>query len=477
MASPWAAPLPHEGCGALESPSFWEAEGALEGATPLLLRGLLLGQYPQWLPPHALASNASVRLVVNPSDSAPLKLGEHTLVRPHEMRIPLQHALSTLHTARRGYHAYISALPLETTPELSETILPSLKRVISLAGEGLQHTNVWINPRHEGMKSALHYDGHDNLLVQLRGVKSVLLLPPESHARLGYIPRVEHMYTFDRESLTFPSHVPRGGREAVENHAHLEVFAEGGQNHLIDSPFAAQGDLGGKAGERGEEGIRGRGHAEREGKDGRGHSEGMDAKLAQLGPEARVCALRPGEVLFIPALWSHAVVSYDDSSDSPPVHHAAAKPLELNVAVNLWSDTMPSLSCSLPSPHCSRPYPTPTPPPAPPHRTAAHLIPPTSPHLTLPHLKSAATAFAPSNGSRLYSFSRRRPLLSSLHLVPPFARATSVSFPSLPSPNFLPPPSSGSSAAAPVSSALSDRHTAGPTRPTYTRSACSEQAG
>lgn len=71
--------------------------------------------------------------------------------------------------------------------------------------------------------------------------------------------------------------------------------------------------------------------------------------------------------------------------------------------------------------------------PAPPHRTAAHRIPPTSPHPTLPHLKSAATAFSPSNGSRLYSFSRRRPLLSSLHLVPSlcsrYARLVSVPSP------------------------------------------------
>ena len=112
----------------------------------------------------------------------------------------------------------MSALPLERTPELRDAL--PLRRALHLAGEGLQRANIWINPRADGMSSALHYDGHDNLLLQLRGSKSVLLLPPEAHADLGYRPRTEHVYTFEQDNLAlgraFPSHVPASDDERRE---------------------------------------------------------------------------------------------------------------------------------------------------------------------------------------------------------------------------------------------------------------------
>ena len=43
-----------------------------------------------------------------------------------------------------------------------------IKRALKLAGPRLQSVNLWIGDG--GMRSNLHWDGHDNILLQLTGV-------------------------------------------------------------------------------------------------------------------------------------------------------------------------------------------------------------------------------------------------------------------------------------------------------------------
>lgn len=311
LSDAWAAPLRDAPSCSIVTPDSADAAFAVLGsAEPAVIRGLVAG-----LPEveSLLQGNRSVRLVANPTPVAPLKRHGDTLVRPAELSLSLDEAVALLRRRDRGFHAYLSALPLERTPEVRDAL--PLRRVLHLAGEGVQHANLWVNPRDDGMRSALHYDGHDNLLVQLRGSKSVLLLPPEAHGLLGYAPREERVWQFDAAGAAadgaaadgggrFPRHARRA-EAPVGNHASLDVFADGGDHHL-----------------EGEERV-------------------SAEQWRSIAGHARICALREGDTLFIPALWSHAVASSTDPDGraAPPEHGG-----QLNVAANLWYYSSRSLA-------------------------------------------------------------------------------------------------------------------------------------
>ena len=63
----------------------------------------------------------------------------------------------------RGFHAYVRHLPLDSFPEVSQQL--PITRALRLAGSRLQSVNLWIGDG--GMRSNLHWDGHDNILLQL----------------------------------------------------------------------------------------------------------------------------------------------------------------------------------------------------------------------------------------------------------------------------------------------------------------------
>ena len=76
----------------------------------------------------------------------------------------------------RGFHAYVRHISLDKFPAVAKR-LPTV-RALKLAGERLNSVNLWIGDG--GMRSNLHWDGHDNILLQLTGTKTLLLLPPEA---------------------------------------------------------------------------------------------------------------------------------------------------------------------------------------------------------------------------------------------------------------------------------------------------------
>ena len=288
----WAAPLRNvAGCEAHWPQSPEGAFAIFDSATPAVLHGLVTGESSTWLPAGLLSGHEMVRVVTNPTPVAPLKRRGDTLVRPAELQLSWAEAVKTLVDGTRRHYAYASAVSLDHSPKVRDAL--PLHRALHLAGDALQRSNLWLNPPHKGMRSALHYDGHDNLLVQLRGEKEVLLFPPELHVLLRYRPRSEHVYSnatgsdvAGRPSLSFETHSPRSGRggATLENHAALAVFADEEVLHL-------EGEAGAPS----------------------------DEEWARLVPHARICTLRPGQTLFLPALWSHAVVS-GLSEDETPMH-------------------------------------------------------------------------------------------------------------------------------------------------------------
>ena len=120
------------------------------------------------------------------------------------------------------------------------------------------------------MKSALHWDGHDNVLLQLQGCKTVLILPPEAVAFLGFQTFRYHAWTLDDAEAAAVG-AGRDVRPAFAKHAHAKADVE---NHARLDVFSEPGGAG--------------------------------LPREALG-RARVVALRPGDALYLPALWSHAV--------------------------------------------------------------------------------------------------------------------------------------------------------------------------
>ena len=249
------------------------ASAALRSAAPAILRGF---------PPPAdvnFSASGSLRVDVSPAEHAniPLKLPNASLVRPAERQLPLEALIALLRDPQRPYNAYSRYLALTALPDAVRAQLP-LDRLFALAGERVTAANVWLGDG--GMRSDVHFDGPDNLLLQLAGTKRVLLLPPAAALELGYAPLHERRWVFDETAGTFAG--TRSTGAIIENHA---------------TAFSAFGP------------------------------PASDRTRAM----AVECELRPGSALFVPALWSHAVASTPAAAHEPPSALDG-----LNLAVNLW---------------------------------------------------------------------------------------------------------------------------------------------
>ena len=271
-------------CESLDAPPGLTASPNLDLSSlevPYILNGLLK---EPWSPPRSLleSSERFVRVDVMPLNcsEAPLKMPDGTLIGPASVPFAMSQVLPMLRrrAEERGFHAYVRHLPLDSFPEVSQQL--PITRALRLAGSRLQSVNLWIGDG--GMRSNLHWDGHDNILLQLAGTKTLLLLPPEATPLVSYIPFAEHKYLFRGDS--FAGYTPTN--VTVENHALFDAF----------------------------------------------NSACTEMRLpAHVLARARVATLRPGEALFLPALWSHAVVSTPAQTDAEGAEAAG-----LNMAVNIW---------------------------------------------------------------------------------------------------------------------------------------------
>ena len=228
-------------------------------------------------------------------DEAPIKLPENnTMLSPAQRRIPLSRLLPYLEmdSDARGHHAYVRLLNLQDPSAQSISQMLPLNRVMYLAQQGsiqeqsdaIQSINLWLgNGR---LKSAIHYDGQDNLLLQLSGQKHVLLIPPEMTADLDFREYKEQRFYYCQKWQKISPRYREDTDKLVKNHALL-------------NPFCTQS----------------------------GQTSSLSQQQAKKWKESRafMAKLSPGEALYLPALWSHAVISTTPS--------AGAK---INMAVNLW---------------------------------------------------------------------------------------------------------------------------------------------
>jgi len=311
-ASPWASWLRGAPtCASMSVTSRESALAVLDGGVPLVLDGLLPPSV-ELLPAALLQLDEKVRMDLTPltADAAPTKLTNRTLIRPAEVAMPLSRAVALLqlNASERRFHAYVRHMPLAQAPRTLAAL--SVDRAMALASHEarLQTANLWLGDG--GLRSSLHYDGHDNLLLQLAGEKVLLLVPPtlseghglyEEHAEHEYIFVPDH--TAERGSQTEAAHEsnspalqgrfvgirPRGAAP-VENHAALPVFASPTDDSVDASNAWAA----------------------------------TSALRASVRDQAQLCTILPGQTLFLPALWSHAVASKADGASG------------LNAAVNLW---------------------------------------------------------------------------------------------------------------------------------------------
>jgi len=272
----------------LPSPSVLVASKDLDlsqGDTPLIVTGVIpksfsLDTIPSILETYFTSQSTNgetlVRVDITPLayTEAPIKLSNGTIISPYQLGIPINETIP-LFTAstpiERGYNAYIRLLNLQSHPKLT-TLLP-LARLLHLAGSNLISANLWLGDG--SIKSAIHYDGQDNLLLQLSGTKTVLLIPPELEPYMQYKKYTESQFVFDETTGKFVDEALKSTSKIVENHGTFDLFSS--SDHEQEFDFIT-------------------------------------------GSRAMICTLHQGETLFLPALWSHAVVSSTG----------------LNAAVNLW---------------------------------------------------------------------------------------------------------------------------------------------
>ena len=135
-------------------------------------------------------------------------------------------------------HLHLAQCPVEQLPPLGADVRPPPAVVEAAAGFPIQ-ANLWLclGSGH----SALHYDGWDNVLMVLRGVKRLLLLPPSATCQLR--PRAAHHLSANRSALTrdeLRQTIARleesGAARRVEVQAGHTLFIPAGWWHAVDSP-------------------------------------------------------------------------------------------------------------------------------------------------------------------------------------------------------------------------------------------------
>ena len=204
----------------------------LSNATePCILTGLVNAF--EGIPDDLLTNTGGkVRVDVWPVDGGPCpaKAGG-VIIGPTLVPVAADRVLPLLREKQRGYHAYIRHLDLNSFLDVAARL--PLKRARQLCGPRIKSANLWLGDGR--VRSAVHWDGHDNLLIQLEGRKTVLLLPPDAVAVLGFRRFRYHAWRLSEDELeaigrgtclspAFSDH--EHCKADVENHCTFDAFLE-----------------------------------------------------------------------------------------------------------------------------------------------------------------------------------------------------------------------------------------------------------
>ena len=239
----------------------------LDGSSPIRVRGYWPGASLAF---EQLDENQQVNLAESPETAAPTHLDNNSLVQPLTTEVPIGEALRQLSSGKRRMGLHKVTLPSRVADQLAAP----LAHMQQLVGQPIERALLWLN--NGQLNTNLHFDPRDNLQFQLSGKKEVLLLPPAIMAELGYLsPREEMRYAARNETAAADWIKVATNRPAAENHSPLPVFAS----------FASR----------------------------------TTAIADSIVDQARICTLHEGDALFIPALWSHAVLSHP-ATRHPPIN-------------------------------------------------------------------------------------------------------------------------------------------------------------
>jgi len=134
------------------------------------------------------------------------------------------------------------------------------------------------------MRSTLHHDEYDNLLLLLAGRKRVLLVPPHVAPLLDHHVYDEARFEYNEQSGTLSDKPHFSGRR-IDNFYGLDVFRE----------------------------------HDRE-------------RLETVAKQSLICEMVAGDTLYLPTPWAHAVVSETDEANG-------GDGFGLNLAINVWWKT------------------------------------------------------------------------------------------------------------------------------------------
>ena len=130
----------------------------------------------------------------------PMAWPNDILVAPAESSMAFSEALELLRQERALTGSALRQQPLKSLPSLAAAVDPLLTYVRHRLNTVDMHASIWMNDGQ--LATAVHYDDHDNLLIQLHGSKHVMLFSPAVHAQMGFSERAEHRFTIqhDRQS-------------------------------------------------------------------------------------------------------------------------------------------------------------------------------------------------------------------------------------------------------------------------------------
>lgn len=163
-------------CDAVTAPLQLDRLRLTSRTTPLLIRGLVPEPLEAAASALAAANGTEVRLDLTPlaDASSPFKLANGSLVRPAQVaHLPLGRVLELMRAPDRPYRAYVRYLGSEEAPVLADALRLRPLGALWDAHHLRQHVrafNVWLGDG--SMRSALHYDGFDNVLLQVRAARA-----------------------------------------------------------------------------------------------------------------------------------------------------------------------------------------------------------------------------------------------------------------------------------------------------------------
>lgn len=218
-----------------------------------------------------------------------------------------------------------SRTPSSVLPEMEMPRIPRPPAFAERLGDAKQ--NLWLSP--PGLRVDSHFDVQENLILQLNGTKDVLLFPPTAYTDLEFASKrhvLQPKSNVDAESIL------------TKRFGLVEEWADGAEKKkaLVDSaPFSGYRLL----------------QSQRppfDYLDSSGRSPATPSHFSEWAAKhACRAVLEPGDMLFIPTFWLHAVHGFGDNIGTEHGHSSSARDGGAVMSVNMWFKSMMTLDSAI----------------------------------------------------------------------------------------------------------------------------------